>query len=238
MTAAIALVGVVAQAGCSLNHGDNGPPPAFPRGMSIAVAPILNFSGNFDLDPVRAADLLASELTDFDGIVVLPVSRVVAALMAEGREQIESPRHALDIARRIGADAIVVAGVTEYDPYTPTVGLAIQLYALRGERPSFLPDESVVRANQAAGLAASEDSLTPIGQIQKVYNATHDDVVSDVRRYARDRSAGDSPYGWQEYLKVQTQYLRFCWHDALERMATRQSGLFAAASDREQEHAE
>lgn len=231
------LAFAIAPTGCSM-HNNDGPPPAFPRGMSIAVAPILNFSGNFDLDPIKSADLLASELTDFDGIVVLPVSRVVAALIAEGRDQIESPRHALDIARRIGADAILVAGVTEYDPYTPTVGLVLQLYAQSGERPSFLREESVVRANTPAGLAASEDSLTPIGQIQKVYNATHDDVVSDVERYAHKRSAGDSPYGWQEYLKVQTQYLRFCWHDALARMATRQSGLFAAASDQEQEHAE
>ena len=90
----------------------------------------------------------------------------------------------------------------------------------------------------AAGLASSEDSLTPLGQIQKVYNATHDDVVSDVKHYARSRDAGDSPYGWQEYLKVQTQYLRFCWHDALEQMASRQSGFCAAASDPEEEDAE
>lgn len=221
--------------------------------MSLAVAPILNFSGSFDLDPVKAADLLASELTDFDGIIVLPVSRVVAALIAEGKEQVESPRHALEIARRVGADAIIVAGITEYDPYTPTVGLAIQMYADmnkfragnrapdpqggRDESPDF-DDGPFVSANRGGRLAASEDSLRPLGQIQKVYNATHDDVVSDVERYARNRDASDSPYGWQEYLKVQTQYLRFCWHDALERMASRQAGLFAAAGDLEEEHAE
>lgn len=255
---------VMLAAGCSWNHGAKAPPPSFPRGMSIAVAPILNFSGSYDLDPVKAADLLASELTDFDGIVVLPVSRVVAALMAEGKEQVESPRHALEIARRVGADAIIVAGVTEYDPYTPTVALAIQMYAdtpaarrfgfdgssppgrhgdqapggRYDEGPNSIDDDMGVWANHGRRLASSEDSLSPLGQIQKVYNATHDDVVSDVERYARKRDAGDSPYGWQEYLKVQTKYLRFCWHDALERMASRQAGLFAAAGDLEQEHAE
>jgi hypothetical protein len=246
---------VMTLAGCSWTRKSLAPAPTFPRGMSIAVAPILNFSGSFDLDPVKAADLLASELTDFDGIVVLPVSRVVAALMAEGRDQIESPRHALEIARRVGADAIIVAGITEYDPYTPTVGLAIQLYAETaatrmddgpfasspaegGRYEGPIIDDDAVRANEPMRLSKSEDSLAPLGQIQKVYNATHDDVVSDVRRYARNRDAGDSPYGWQEYLKVQTQYLRFCWHDALERMASKQAGLFAAASDLEEEHAE
>lgn len=260
----IATSVIILVAGCSWSRGPDTPPPSFPRGMSFAVAPILNFSGNFELDPIKAADLLASELTDFDGIVVLPVSRVVAALIAEGREQVESPRHALEIARRVGADAIIVAGVTEYDPYTPTVALAIQMYvdtpAARrfgledssspsrhgdqapggryGEGPNFIDDDAGVWVNRGQRLAASEDSLRPLGQIQKVYNATHDDVVSDVERYARNRDASDSPYGWQEYLKVQTKYLRFCWHDALERMATRQAGLFAAAGDFEQEHAE
>lgn len=242
--------------GCSWNRGPIARPPSFPRGMSIAVAPILNFSGSYDLDPIKAADLLASELTDFDGIVVLPVSRVVAALIAEGKEQVESPRHALEIARRVGADAIIVAGVTEYDPYTPTVALALQMYAdtpaarrfglsessdgenAGEEGPNSIDDDGGVWANRGSRLASSEDSLRPLGQIQKVYNATHDDVVSDVERYARNRDAGDSPYGWQEYLKVQTQYLRFCWHDALERMASRQAGLFAAAGDLEEEHAE
>ena len=233
--------------GCSWNRGHDAPPPTFPRGMTIAVAPILNFSGSYDFEPIKAADLLASELTDFDGIVVLPVSRVVAALIAEGKEQVESPRHALEIARRVGADAIVVAGVTEYDPYTPTVGLAIQLYAKTAttsavmdgdEGPNSMDDDMEVWANRGARLASSEDSLRPLGQIQKVYNATHDDVVSDVKRYAKNRDASESPYGWQEYLKVQTQYLRFCWHDALERMASQQAGLFAAAGDLEEEHAE
>ena len=92
------------------------------------MAPILNFSGHFDVDPIQAADLLASELTGFGVVTVLPVNRVVAALAIEGKTQVESPAHALDIANAVGADAIVIAGITEYDAYTPVVGIVIQMY--------------------------------------------------------------------------------------------------------------
>lgn len=226
-------------AGCSWRDRAVAPRASFPAGMAIAVAPVLNFTGSTDFDPYQAADLLASELTDFDGIVVIPVSRVLAALAAEGRDQIESPAHALRIARTVGADAVLVAGVTEYDPYTPTVGLALQLYAPDRKDPSPEISDAAVRANQPVGLEKNQDSLTPLGQIQKVYNATHDDVVSDVERYARRRDADQSPYGWQEYVKVQTKYLRFCWHDALERMATQQAAFYGAmVHDTDTEHAE
>jgi len=54
------------------------------RGLTIAVAPALNQSGSADFDPSRFADLMASELDNATGISVIPVSRVLAALAAEG----------------------------------------------------------------------------------------------------------------------------------------------------------
>lgn len=99
---------------------------------TFCVAPILNFSDELTLDPIKLADLLASELTYVDGATVLPVSRVVAALAARGRTQIESTEDALAIAEAVGADAIIVTGITEYDAYTPTIGVAMQIYSVRG----------------------------------------------------------------------------------------------------------
>ncbi len=219
----MAAIVAVSVPGCSLHHGTTSVTSPFPPGFSVAVAPILNFSGQFDLDPVQAADLLASEFGSVEGLAVLPVSRVVAALAAEGKSQIESPAHALRIADAIGADAIIVAGVTEYDAYTPIVGAAVQIYALQpGEVPTF----DVVEASRAPRpLAVTEmaDPLLPVGQIQKVYNASHDDVARAVRRYARSRNSDENPYGWRQYLKVQKLFLRFCWHDAIARLMKQQS---------------
>jgi hypothetical protein len=191
--------------------------------MVVAVAPILNFSGEFNLDPVKAADLLASELTYIDGITVLPVSRVVAVLAAQGRQQIESPAHALAVAEAVGADAIIVAGITEYDPYTPVVGVAVQMYRQRrGMTPGFDP---VLAAREARPVLVAEmgQALGPTSQVQQIYNAQHDSVVRAVKDYAGHRSEGEQAIGWSQYVKVQTLFLRFCWHDAIERLIA-QSG--------------
>jgi hypothetical protein len=193
-----------------------------PAGTTFAVAPVLNFSGEFDLDPVQAADLLASELTHFEGAVVLPVNRVVAALAAEGKRQVESPTHAVALAEAVGADAILIAGITEYDAYTPVVGLILQMYIVSNGTAPVLDARIASREAAPATLTEMADFSTPVGQIQKVYNATHDDVVDAVEEYACPRSEGDSPYGWREYLKVQTKFLRFCWCDSLARLMKQQ----------------
>ena len=87
--------------------------------MTIAVAPALNLSGAADFDPSRFADLMASELSYADGISVIPVSRVLGVLAAQELEKVESQAHAHELVRLLGADAILVFAVTEYDPYDP-----------------------------------------------------------------------------------------------------------------------
>lgn len=196
----------------------------YPQGYSLAITPVLNFSGQFDVDPVQAADLLASEFSQFDGITILPVNRVVAALAAEGRTQVESPAHALRVADAVGADAIVVAGITEYDAYTPVVGLVVQMYAAC---PGTTPGFDVVAASRMpwpTEVDDQADALLPVGQIQRTYNASHDKVVKAVQRYAKPRSDEEHPYGWRQYLVVQKLFLRFCWHDAIVRLMEQQAG--------------
>ncbi|MEE8384690.1 MAG: hypothetical protein V3S01_02080 [Dehalococcoidia bacterium] len=199
----------------------------FDRPITFAVAPILNFSGEFDLDPIKAADLLASELASIEGVSVLPVNRVVAFLATQGKQQIESPAHALDVAEAVGADAILVAGITEYDPYTPVLGLALQMYAAPGKSlPAFDP-VAASRQSQVLNITEMADALQPAGQVQRVYNGNHAQVTEAVRRYASGRSEGRNPFGWRQYLKVQTMFLRFCWHDAARRLM-RQSATHRA----------
>ena len=190
----------------------------FPQSLTIAVAPVLNFSGEFTLDPVKSADLLASELSDVQGIVVLPVNRVIAVLAMQNKQQIESPMHALAVAEAVGADAILVPGITEYDPYTPVVGLVLQMYTV--PRRPVTPLDARALSRQSAPMAIGEmtDPLRPTSQVQMVYNGTHDQVVKAVHYYAKPRDEESNPLGWRQYLKVQSLYLRFCWHDAIQRM--------------------
>ncbi len=181
----------------------------FPPGVRVAVAPALNFSGSADFDPVKAADLMASELSSLQGVGVIGVSRVLAILAEQGVGQIQSPEHALDVCDRLGADAILVFAITEYDPYTPVVGMAAQLY---GQRSAARVLDPVAASRMARPFPVTRraDAAWPQAQVQRVFNAAHETVQRDVRRYAESRSAQESPYGWRRYLASQQWYLRYC----------------------------
>lgn len=219
-SAAMALLALLScfETGCSRKEESIRVRVALAEPMVLAVAPVLNFTGEFNLDPVRAADLLASELTFVDGATVLPVNRVVAVLAAQGKSQIESPAHAVAVAEAVGADGIFIAGITEYDAYIPVIGIVLQLYEVRRAPDISAIDPSAVsRAAHPVSMSETHDSLTPTGQVQFVYNANHGHIVDAVRAYGTSRNE-DLQMGWRQYLKVQTLFIRFCWHDALTRL--------------------
>ena len=185
--------------------------------MRVAVAPALDFTGSRSFDPIAVAELMASELSDVEGFEVLPVSRVLAVLVRQGRERVESPAHALDIAEELNADGILVFGVTEYDPYRPpVVGIAAQLYRRRpvagvdpvpvADGPPSVPVRPVATAD------------VPVAQTSRVFNAAHEHVVNEVKRYAEDRNEQNSPFGWKVYTASQRNYLRFCCSATIKRL--------------------
>lgn len=216
---ALVLSGLLA-AGCTHKEEAVIVRTAVPEPMVFAVGPVLNFSGDFSVDPVKVADLLASELTFVDGATVLPVSRVVAVLMAQGKSQIESPAHALQIADAVGADGIIVAGITEYDAYTPTMGLAMQLYETAAATPRRNDSPSVTHPIRPVSMADFAASQAPTAQVQVIYNGNHRHVADLIKAYAATRDEG-LQMGWRQYLKVQTLFVRFCWHDAISRLLSR-----------------
>jgi hypothetical protein len=59
----------------------------------VAVAPALNFSGSPAFDPVKVADLMASELAGIPGVGVIGVSRVLAVMRDQGVEHGAMPNH-------------------------------------------------------------------------------------------------------------------------------------------------
>jgi hypothetical protein len=190
---------------------------SLPAGMTIAVAPALNHSGSSVFDPVRVADLMASELGTVRGVNVIGVNRVLAILADQGTLQIESPQHAIDVCERLGADAILVYAVTEYDPYQPVVGMTAQLY---GRKHPAVDVDPVATSRSARPMEMPEqrDLLTPIAQVQRVFNGVHEDVQKEVREYAENRNENKPPYGWRKYLASQEWYLRFCCYAVIREL--------------------
>lgn len=166
---------------------------------TIAVAPAVNVSGSNDFDPSRVADLMASELGFAERITVIPVSRVLGAMAVLGTDQISSPHQATQVADLVGADAILVFAVTEYDPYDPPrIGITAQLY---GVEPS-----------QALGGPEPQSQVRLLAQTQRVFSGAHADVVGEIVEYAARRDADNSPFGWRRYVVSQQHFMRFCCH--------------------------
>ncbi len=195
-------------------------PGPYEEATLIAVAPALNFAGNTDFDPVRAADFLSSELTHVLGVQVIGVNRVMAALVRQGAEEVTSPAQALDLCEMLGCDGIVVFAITEYDAYTPVVGMAAQLYVrTSGALGNRL--DPVAASRQASPLpveTGADSPLKPRAQIQRVYNAAHECTAEAVRKYAEVRDVGSGALGWRKYLKSQRLFLRFCCHQAVNEL--------------------
>jgi hypothetical protein len=203
----------MAAVGCSQRAASPVEPisPQSPPERTVAVAPALNFSGRSDFDPVRVADLFASELSETSGVGVIGLNRVLAVLADQGLGRVQSPKHAVWVAEQLGADSIVVFAVTEYDPYTPIVGLAAQMY---GRQTADRSVDPVAASRMARPFAVGDrqDPYRPRAQTQRTFNAGHEDVQRQVRGYAETRMGEGSAYGWRRCLVSQEAFVRFCCH--------------------------
>jgi hypothetical protein len=203
--------------------------------VTIAVAPAINLSGSSDFDPNRFADLMASELSFAEGVRVIPVSRVLGVLAVQRLDRVESAVHAEQLARWVGADAILVFAVTEYDPYDPpSIGISAQLFGSR-PRPGFElpgpvdPDQPVVREVNPPEKAG----VHVLAESQRVFDASHERIVREIRLFARQRNADESPYGWRRYVVDQQGYMRFCCHATVFALLAGGGDMLAEGSRRD-----
>jgi hypothetical protein len=144
----------------------------------------------------------------------------------------------LDVCERLGADLILVFAVTEYDAYTPVVGLAAQLYGpWKAEGPQGgLDPVAASRAARPFPVPQGFGGVGPQAQVQRTFNAAHEAVQRDVERYAHSRSAKRGPLGWKRYLASQETYLRYCCFSVArelmsQRMENRSAAAVAAAGE-------
>ena len=199
------------------------------QAMTIAVAPAVNLSGSSDFDPARFADLMASELGHADGIRVIPVSRVLGVLSSQGVESVVSKTHALELVTLLGADAILVFSVNEYDPYDPpTIGISAQLFGVRpGSGVSGTDPIELTRKTTLPTKRRGTGVRGLLAQTQRVFDASHEAVVREIRDFASRRGADASPYGWRRYVVSQQAFIRFCCHATIAELLREQQNHIA-----------
>ncbi len=185
----------------------------------VAVAPAINLSGSLDFDPNRFADLMAVELAFADGIRVIPVSRVLGVLAIQGKERVESPSHAGELINWLGADALLVFAVTEYAPYDPPrIGISAQMFVVQEDRKPSPQNADEPEIESPDVVERPVRTVRTVAEHQRVYDASHADVLRRVQMYAAPRSADDSPYGWRKFVVSQEGFIRFCGHETVAAM--------------------
>jgi len=183
-----------------------------------AVAPVVNLSGQRPVDPLLQADLLFVQLQQVEGITALPVNRVAEVYASLRIDKVQSEEQAARVCEFLGCDALLVASVSIYDPYSPPkMGAALQLFQRDGRfaRPkeSIDPRELARRATPAAGepLPASAAFAQAVG----MFDSANGSVRESVMEYAAGRSDPAGPFGAQECLVDMDRYSGFVWHSLL-----------------------
>ena len=193
-------------AGCRLTgfYLDN---PENPMGdvRRIAVLPI---SSPGSADPMKLGDLLAGELVQFPGVEVVRPGET----LAEARKNalaLTDERSVRALGRLVGADAVLIAELTEYNPYYPQrVAVAAQLFFMRTP-PS---DARSAIDLSAAGRARPVTRLDrcDLLQIEKVYDGSQRETRDLAAYYARGHYlGGEAIDGADRVLRLPEFYFRF-----------------------------
>jgi hypothetical protein len=222
---------LVAASGCAQRARTTVEVPRQPR--VLVIAPVLNLSGSQDFDALKVTDLIASEFLTFSDVAVVPVNLTLAELERQGKYAIETPEDAIALARALGADATIVVAVTEYNPYSPPVlGLLMQWYAARPAAET-TPGTDVAADSSAELLDVQR--VRPRWQVQRVFNAADEELLEEIRAYARQRDGHESPYGWRKYTRSQELYVRCCSHALIMSMLGLDDGNRTANAPHEAE---
>ena len=186
----------------------------------MAVVPFKNLSGSQAVNSVAATDEFVTELQQIDGLMVLPVNRVLAKLNDLGMSEVATPTDAMSLADALGVDVIIVGAINRYEPYQPPlVALAVEMYSrdqIVQEQNSdryYINPADLARAPKPIELDLRK-SFEPQTTVIRVYDAGQITTVERMKEYAAKHSEDKTPFGWKIYM-TQRRYLRFVSYEII-----------------------
>lgn len=190
-----------------------------------AVAPLRNESGSLEADGFAMADRLARQLEQADGIDVVPVNRVIAAMEALKMPAVRSPQDVIQLRQILGADALVVGTISAYDPYDPPkLGIAIELYIDPQRKNEPRVDVRQLSRAATAGEVTLPDaplSGAPATVISGFYDAADPATRERLQRYAVGRGPAvdeDHPTNWRLFRMSMDLYTEFVSYTVSSRL--------------------
>lgn len=214
------ICGSTLAAGCAQRHQPSEPIPK-PPPIVVAVTPVLNLSNRKDWDTLQVTDMLVVAAQALPEFAAIPEDRVLALLGERGQDAIETREGIQDIGRELGADLVIVAAITDLDPYDPPrVAMTLQATWTRSFEPgSARRFDPVAASRQASDVEVRPDAWRGREpqdvQIQVVFDAANDATQREMKAYAQSRHGHQSPYGWRLHGKSQQLFLRFSCQRAI-----------------------
>lgn len=186
-----------------------------------AVAPLRNESGTTAADPAAVTDRLVEAVEDVRGVRAVPLNRTMQAMRALGLERIQSAAEARRLAQVMNVDAVLVGSVTAYDPYTPSLGLALALFARPGSdlaagRSSVDPRRLQTMAVDPGASESGQFVEKPVAVVSELLDAKDHQVLMDMRSFGEGRSDATSALGWKRYAASMPLYTEFATHHAVQ----------------------
>ena len=195
--------------------------PAGTKRQVWAVAPVLNLSGQREVDSLLQADLLYQQLQQVRGITAIPVNRVAEVYASMRIDRVDSPEQAQIVCELLGCDALLVGTVTAFDPYNPPkFGGSLQLFtAADTAMQAGVDPRDLMRM-----AAPPEDAPMPqvrqaeVRQAVGMFDAANGSVRDEVMFYADGRNDPMGPMGPKEYLASMDRYCGFAYHTLIEQL--------------------
>ncbi len=188
-----------------------------------AVAPVLNLSGQPGVDPLLQADILYQQLQTVGGLTVIPVDRVAQVYAAAHIEQIQTPEQATIVMDALGCEGLVVATVTQFDPYNPPKwGGSLQLFQRATSVNRTPPPDP--RELLRAGAPPAEANLPQVPEMVQavgMFDATNGTVRDALLTYALGRHEPLGPMGVKEYFASMDRFAGFAYHSLIEDLLVR-----------------
>lgn len=184
-----------------------------------AVVPLRNESATSHADAEMISDQIVAAVEETRGLRALPLNRTIETMRALKMSGVNSPADAKKLAQALGVDGLVIGSVTDYEPYEPTLGLSLALFARPGAMQTVSKEALDVRklaaqpADSAPKNGAFQDS--PVSVFTIHLDGKNHQVLMDVKAYAEGRSDPNSALNWRRYTASMELYSQFAANHAV-----------------------
>lgn len=184
-----------------------------------AVLPLRNESGTTLIDSVALTDKLIGAAEQIRGVRVVPLNRVLQAMTTLKLNTVTNTADAKRIGDALGVDAVLVGSITAYDPYTPTIGLALGLFGNdaamgAGAEPSPTPQALSNRTVDSADRSGTRGK--PLSTASQMFDGKSHETQMQVRQFAMGRSEDTTALAWRRYLASSELFGEFVSYQILD----------------------